>query len=418
MISLLRTNLETENEAIQKQIRDFFTRLSSHDIDGTEYIKDTSLDFCKKQKLKEAILKSVDLLQSSSYGEIKSVIDDALKLGIDSDHGHDYKKDFEARYEIKSRNPVSTDWRNIDRICKNGLGKGELGVCIAATGSGKSMALVHLGAAALKAGKNVVHYTLELSEEVIGLRYDSCLSKIPLNDLYDLKDRAYETCMEVEGELFIKEYPTKTATPRTISKAMEKLKKRGHAIDLIIVDYAALLRPSSTFREKRNELESIYEELRSAPLLGKSFYVPNPPEEYLTLKYGPNWRIPKEKGFEADIIDSIPESINLSKSSLSTRVSKFLFPKKYLTRIQILSPDLRPIPNMEVAIVGFSKQITDHNGNIMFKISDEGDYALAIGSGEAREILYEEVLEPGKEYTYIQDANEKQGRLHVLQEKT
>ena len=162
----------------------------------------------------------------------------------------------------------------------------------------------------------------------------------------------------------------------------------------------------------------LYAELRSAPLLGKSFYVPNPPEEYLTLKYGPNWRIPKEKGFEADIIDSIPESINLSKSSLSTRVSKFLFPKKYLTRIQILSPDLRPIPNMEVAIVGFSKQITDHNGNIMFKISDEGDYALAIGSGEAREILYEEVLEPGKEYTYIQDANEKQGRLHVLQEKT
>ena len=49
---------------------------------------------------------------------------------------------------------------------------------------------------------------------------------------------------------------------------------------------------------------------------------------------------------------------------------------------------------------------------------DEGDYALAIGSGEAREILYEEVLAPGKEYTYIQDANEKQGRLHVLQEKT
>ena len=73
---------------------------------------------------------------------------------------------------------------------------------------------------------------------------------------------------------------------------------------------------------------------------------------------------------------------------------------------------------MEVTIVGFSKQITDHNGNIMFKISDKGDYALAIGSGEAREILYEEVLEPGKEYTYIQDANEKQGRLHVLHEKT
>ena len=162
----------------------------------------------------------------------------------------------------------------------------------------------------------------------------------------------------------------------------------------------------------------LYEELRSVPLLGKSFYVPNPPEEYLTLKYGPNWRIPKRKGFEADIIDSIPESINLSKSSFLTRVSKFLFPKKYLTRIQILSSDLQPLPNVEVTIVGFSKQVTDHNGNIMFKIADKGDYALDIGSGEAREILYEEILEPGKEYTYVQDIIEKQGRLHVLHEKT
>ena len=55
----------------------------------------------------------------------------------------------------------------------------------------------------------------------------------------------------------------------------------------------------------------LYESLGSIPLLGKTFSVPNPPEEYLTLKYGPNWRVPKQRGFEADIIDSIPQSINL-----------------------------------------------------------------------------------------------------------
>ena len=48
----------------------------------------------------------------------------------------------------------------------------------------------------------------------------------------------------------------------------------------------------------------LYESLGSVPLLGKTFFVPNPPEEYLTLKYGPNWRVPKQRGFEADIIDS------------------------------------------------------------------------------------------------------------------
>jgi len=44
---------------------------------------------------------------------------------------------------------------------------------------------------------------------------------------------------------------------------MEKLKKRNHKIDMIIVDYADLLRPVSHFKEKRNELESIYESLRA-----------------------------------------------------------------------------------------------------------------------------------------------------------
>jgi len=63
--------------------------------------------------------------------------------------------------------------------------------------------------------------------------------------------------------LIIKEYPTKTASPNTLRTHLEKLKKRNHKIDMILVDYADLLRAPSTFKEKRNELESIYENLRA-----------------------------------------------------------------------------------------------------------------------------------------------------------
>jgi len=183
MASVLRTEMDDENDAIQKQVRDFFARTMVKSVEGKEYIKDTSLDFCKKQNLKGAILKSIGLLQTSSYDEIKNVIDEAMKLGIDNDHGHDYKKDFELRYVHHARNPVSTGWKIIDDITKNGLGKGELGVVIAPTGAGKSMVLAHLGAQAVKDGKNVVHYTLELSEAVTGQRYDSCISGVRLSDL-------------------------------------------------------------------------------------------------------------------------------------------------------------------------------------------------------------------------------------------
>jgi KaiC/GvpD/RAD55 family RecA-like ATPase len=56
-------------------------------------------------------------------------------------------------YTIQSRNPITTGWGEIDEIVRGGLGKRELGVVIAATGSGKSMAMVHLGSRALVLGK-------------------------------------------------------------------------------------------------------------------------------------------------------------------------------------------------------------------------------------------------------------------------
>ena len=271
MSSILRTELDHESEALQKQVRDYFSRILIKRIQDEKYIKETALDFCKKQKLKEALMKSVDHIHNSSYDEIKGVIDEALKLGMDNNFGHDFIKDFELRYEFKNRNPVSTGWPKIDKLTNKGLGKGELGVIIAPTGAGKSMALVHLGAAALKEGKNIVHYTLELSEGIVGQRYDSCLSQIPLSTLFHRKDEVLEAISDLPGSLIVKEYPTKSATPNNIRSHLEKLKKRDHKIDMIIVDYADLLRPPTFYKEKRNELESIYENLRA---IGQEFDCP------------------------------------------------------------------------------------------------------------------------------------------------
>ncbi len=261
--SVLRTELDNCNDALQKQVRDYFARVLIKEVNDEAYIKDTSLDFCKKQKLKEALMQSVDLIQNSSYDEVRKVIDNALNLGTDNDFGHEFLKDFEMRYEIKARNPISTGWEKIDALTKKGLGSGELGVVIAPTGAGKSMVLAHLGAQAVKSGKNVVHYTLELSEAVTGQRYDSCISGIPLGTLFQQKENVLESISDVTGNLIIKEYPTKTASPNTIRTHLEKLKKRNHKVDMILVDYADLLRPVTNFKEKRNELESIYENLRA-----------------------------------------------------------------------------------------------------------------------------------------------------------
>jgi|TARA_Y100000310_G_scaffold117000_1_gene115663 hypothetical protein len=263
MKTILRSELDNENELTVKQTREFYVRTQIAGLTDVEYIKDTSLDFCKKQNLKSAMVKSIGLLQNSSFDEISQVINDSLKLGVDNDAGYDYKKDFEERFKPRFRNPTTTGWEIIDDICKGGLGQKELGVVIAPTGAGKSMALVHLGTAALKEGKTVVHYTLELQDTVVASRYDSCLTKIPLQDLVSFKEKIYEEVQEIDGKLIIKEYPTKTASTQTIRNHLEKLRMRNVEADMIIVDYGDLLRPVRYLKEKRNELESIYEELRA-----------------------------------------------------------------------------------------------------------------------------------------------------------
>tara|TARA_R110000824_G_scaffold57546_2_gene156420 strand:+ start:49710 stop:51095 length:1386 start_codon:yes stop_codon:yes gene_type:complete len=265
MFTLVRSELNDENDATQKQVRDYFSRIykSDMEVEGEEYIKDTALDFCKKQVLKEAMLKSVGLLKNSSFDEISSTINDALKLGCDNNFGYDYIRDFEKRFEIKTRNPISTGWEHIDGLIKGGLGRGELGVVIAPTGAGKSMVLVHLGTQAIKKGKNVVHYTLELSDIMVASRYDSCVTSVPLKDLFVFKEQIYETVQDLEGGLIVKEYPTKSASTKTLENHLEKLRQRDFKVDMILVDYGDLLKPIVIRKEKRMELESIYEELRA-----------------------------------------------------------------------------------------------------------------------------------------------------------
>ena len=264
LTTILRTDLDDESPMSRKQVREYFARiLSTTDgVGDSDYIKSTALDFCKKQKLKEAMLKTVPLIQKSSYEEISTIINDALKLGQNNNFGYDYLKDFERRFEIKARNPISTGWAEFDKLSGGGLGSGELGCVIAPTGAGKSMVLVHLGAEAVARGKTVVHYTLELADTVVATRYDSRLTSIPLGQVLTRKDDVYEMVKKIPGRLIVKEYPTKTASTQTIKVHLDKLKAQDIKVDMVIVDYGDLLRPIKARKEKRTELESIYEELR------------------------------------------------------------------------------------------------------------------------------------------------------------
>jgi len=266
-LNVFKVRLETvSNEALKASIvnnlKVVYQKMNDGDL---TFIKEQFLEFCKNQRLKNAINEAVDLLVTGEYERIKSKIDEALKAGMERNLGQSYEEDVEKRMTVMARNSIKTNWETIDGLMDGGLGPGELGIITACAGSGKSWVLTKLGAEAMKQGKNVLHFTLELNENYVGLRYDSCFTGIDFQNIRNNVSVVKEKISQVPGKLKIKYFPIKTVSAHSLKSHCERIHTLGTKIDMIIVDYADILRPINSERNSNSYQEAggIYEELRS-----------------------------------------------------------------------------------------------------------------------------------------------------------
>ena len=253
------TSIENDvlKTAILEQLKEVFRFMESDDL---TFVKDEILKFCKNQEIKRAIMDSVGLLKMGNYDEIKSKIDGAMKAGADTDIGLEYKDNVAIRYDEAARATMTTGWDVIDDLMDGGLAPGELGVVMAPAGIGKSWLLINIGANAMRAGKTVIHYTLELNENYVGQRYDSVVTGINAQNLKNYQEDIQEKMDKLKGDLIIKYYPTKSVGVMGIKAHIEKTMMLGNTPDLIIVDYADLLKVNQ--KDKHEALEELYEDLR------------------------------------------------------------------------------------------------------------------------------------------------------------
>lgn len=243
--------------AVVEQLKEVFRYMESDDL---SFVKDEILRFCKNQEIKHAIMDSVNLLKIGNYDEIKTKIDSAMKAGADTNIGHEYKSQVALRYNEAARHTITTGWDVVDDLMDGGLAPGELGVVMAPAGIGKSWLLINIGANAIRNGKNVVHFTLELNENYVGQRYDSVITGIPAQNLKNHQEDIENKMSRISGELVIKYYPTKSVGVMALKAHIEKSSMLNKAPDLVIVDYADLLKVSA--KDKHEALEELYEELR------------------------------------------------------------------------------------------------------------------------------------------------------------
>ena len=134
--------------------------------------------------------------------------------------------------------------------------------------------------------------------------------------------------------------------------------------------------------------------------IGQKFRVPNPPEEYLSLKYGPEWRTPKGPGFESDVVMKIGRSDNLSRRCKLQRVlSMGMFPRA-TSSVKIFDRDGELVSGAEVIVAGLGRSKTDKHGVAKFYVPNEAYYAMVISYERHQEVLYEELLAPRTNFIY------------------
>jgi len=259
-IELQRVSNDILQIAIKEKLKEAYTA-SDEDV---KYVQEEFTLFIKNQQLKRALLTSATLLDVGDFDGIRALVDKALKSGTDKNIGHEYILDIESRYREDARGTiVPTPWSIFNELLQGGLGAGDFGIFFGNPGGGKSWTLIALGGYAVKLGYNVVHYTLELGEDYVGRRYDAYFTNIEAKLISEHKEEVEELIPQLPGKLVIKRFPMKRATINTLEAHYQKLKDTGFEPDLIIVDYADLLKSTrkGTYDNKA-DIDDVYGELK------------------------------------------------------------------------------------------------------------------------------------------------------------
>jgi len=161
----------------------------------------------------------------------------------------------------------------------------------------------------------------------------------------------------------------------------------------------------------------LFRDLKEIEFIGQKFLAPNPPEEYLRYKYGPDWITPKQVGYEQDVVDrvyagTVPGHMSVWRQLFGRR----LFPWR-AARLRVLDHEGQPVHLAEVTLVGHDRFKTDRDGYVKLYPPRDDYYALTVHYRDHKEVLYEERMAPAGSYVYRPDPTVSAGRIFILSER-
>ena len=158
----------------------------------------------------------------------------------------------------------------------------------------------------------------------------------------------------------------------------------------------------------------LFTDLKEIDFIGEKFLVPNPPEEYLSIKYGSNWMTPKKRAWMTDVVQMIPEtSVSGRSGKLKQLLTTTILPWRAV-KLRVLDDAGIPVSGAEILIAGYNQSKTNKQGYAKFYVPRNDWYAMVVKYDQHEELLYEEWMAPGGTYIYRPDSSVPPGRLNVL----
>lgn len=216
---------------------------------------DTVQDFCRHKAMEALVYDGPKLIAAGNYAELERRSKENMLISLQAELGTDYFMNPLERLErMRDRTDTkSTGWRAVDEKLYGGLNRGEITFFAGGPGTGKSLFLQNLALNWVQMGLNVIYITLELGEDLVGLRFDAMITGAPTKQIFkNMEEIAMrlgvmrKTTGSNWGKLQIKKFPMAGTTANDIRAYLQEYEiQTGIKPDAILVDYLDLLHPNT-----------------------------------------------------------------------------------------------------------------------------------------------------------------------------
>ena len=263
--------LEDQEGLITKEILKSILTVNLDEYDEVNFIIPKFNAWVLSNKLKSGAVDIIDHTRNlddvtdfeevvDSINKIKNIVESMSKTDFVND-GEDLGSDFddaEQHLQDQSKFKIKSGFNSLDHILGGGWDVQTLNILMGMSNSGKSLWMQNLAIKSANMGYNVLYITLEMSEKKVMKRLGSMRLKIPIND-YDtlskdtemIKKRINSLSKNLNnnglfenkvGKIITKFWAAGTVQISDFDNYIQKLKeKKGIKIDLLIVDYIALI---------------------------------------------------------------------------------------------------------------------------------------------------------------------------------